>query len=283
VAAQGSGGQATANQDSEEPSESEQEAVDNWQVGISPNYSSGKYGTNSATNIIYVPLSIRRLFDDGDITFIAPYVSVTGDCGVTLVSGVPNATGGTCPTVRRERRTPSGRVIVVTRTLDTRVTNSGPGDLMLQGRYYLLDEKVFVPTIAVTARVKIPTANADQGLGTGQFDEGFGIETSKRLSESFVAFADGGFTFIGKPPGVPLRNQWNFDVGLGYYVTKTVLVSVYYEAWRALIEGLQNPQDMLLALNWVITPTLRFSSALQIGLSDGAPDYGLTAGVSVRF
>src|SRR5262245_52292869 len=64
--------------------------VQDWQIGFSPTYSSGNYGTNSTTSITYLPLSIRRLFDNGDLTFIVPYICISGNGAVTVLSGVPN-------------------------------------------------------------------------------------------------------------------------------------------------------------------------------------------------
>src|ERR1041385_7668450 len=63
------------------PSPSEAEVADpTWQVGGSVTHSSGDYGTGSTTTITYVPISIRRLFDSGDITLVIPYLSITGNC-----------------------------------------------------------------------------------------------------------------------------------------------------------------------------------------------------------
>ena len=252
----------------------------NWQVGSSVTHSSGDYGTGSTTSITYVPFSIRRLFDSGDITLVIPYLSITGNCGVTLLSGTPNNTGGTCPTTTTT--TGQGKK-QVTRTTQTSTTQSGLGDILLRGRYYVLDGTPTVPTVALIGRVKFPTADSAQGLGTGRFDETLGMELTQRLPSNFVAFADTGYTFIGHVQGVGLRNQWYYDLGLGYYFTKALLGSVYYEEWRAVVQGLQNPQDLLFALNWTVTDAFRLNSALQIGLSDGAPAYGITFGANLRF
>ncbi len=241
-------------------------AEENWQVGVSPNYSSGNYGTNSRTNILYMPFSLRRIFEAGDLTLIVPYIRITSTGNVTLVGGVPNRTGRL-----RSVRTP------------VRVTEKGLGDVILQGRYYILDERDVLPTVALTARVKAPTAAADKGLGTGEWDEGVGAEISKRFAGRWVGFFDLGYTVIGKPAGVTLRNQWNYDVGLGYNFTKALLGSVFYEEWRALVPGTVNPRDFLFSVTYKAAPTVRFNVALETGLSDGAPDYGVTAGLSVRF
>ncbi|WP_447972565.1 transporter [Nitrospira sp. Kam-Ns4a] len=251
----------------------------NWQVGLAGYYSSGTYGTGSRTDITAVPLSIRRLFDNGDVTLIVSYLWVTGDCNVTLLSGVPNATGGTCPT----RTVVRGGKVVQERTTATRVTQSGIGDTLLQGRYYLLDEKGLLPTVAVLGRVKFPTADPDKGLGTGEFDEKFGLQVSKTLPERWITFADVGYTFIGSPPGVELKNQWNYDLGLGYYFTPNLLGSVYYEYWSAVLAGLQDPQDIYFDLSYKLGQTVRLNAGFLVGLSAGAPDYGLTGGLAIRF
>lgn len=254
-------------------------ADEKWQVGLSAYYSSGTYGTSSRTDITSVPLSIRRIFDDSDVTLVLPYLSVTGDCDVTLISGVPNQTGGTCPT---RTVTKNGRP-AQTRTTSTRTTQSGIGDVLLQGRYYLLDEKGWLPTLAVLARIKFPTADRDRGLGTGEFDEKFGVQLSKSFTDKWIGFADLGYTFIGSPPGVELKNQWNYDLGLGYYLTPDLLASVSYEYWTAVVSGLQDPQDLYFDLSYKLSPAFRLNAGFLVGLSAGAPDYGVTGGIAVRF
>ena len=257
----------------------------NWQVGFSPTYMSGNYGTSSTTNITYLPLSIRRLFDNGDLTFTVPYLCITSDGAVTLVSGVPNrvSKSGTTTTAQgggqgggKGKKSPGN-------VEPTSSTDCGIGDLLFRGRYYLVDEQGLVPTIAVTGRIKIPTADSDRGLGTGRFDETLGVELSKTLVKNWLGFANFGYTFIGEPEGVDLRNQWYYDFGVGYNVTNNLLVSMYYEEYRALIEGLSNPRDLLFALNYKATSALRFNASILVGLSNGAPDYGLTGGISWRF
>lgn len=259
--------------------------VQNWQVGFSPTYSSGNYGTASTTNITYLPVAVRRLFDSGDITFTIPYICVNGDGAVTVLSGVPNrvsksgssgATTSSSSTGNKKGKEPGN-------VEPTTSTDCGIGDLILRGRYYLVDEVGWVPTIAVTGRVKFPTADSERGLGTGRFDESVGVEVSKKLIGRWLGFVDFGYTFIGDPPDLNLRNQWYYDLGVGYNLTQNLLISMYYEEYRALIEGLSNPRDLLFALNYKATSTLRFNASILAGLSDGAPDYALTGGVSWRF
>jgi hypothetical protein len=250
-----------------------------WQIGPSFYYSSGDYGAGSRTTMTALPISIRRLFADGDLTLVVmPYLSIASDCSVTLIGGNPNRTGGTCQ-ARPDTKNPGKS----TKLRDSQTTQRGIGDTMLRGRYYLLDDRGLVPTVAVTAKIKIPTANRAQGLGTGEFDEGLGLELSKQLDQTWVAFADVGYTNLGDPPGLDLRNQWNFDLGGGYYFSKQLMASLFYEEWTAVIPELQNPRDLLAAINYVASPAFRLNASLARGLSSGAPDWAFTAGVAIRF
>lgn len=245
-----------------------------WRVGGSAFYTTGKYGTDVRTDTLYVPSSLRRLFNNGDLTLVIPYVSVTSNCGVTIVNGVPLRTGGLCPSTTG----PSG-------TFPSRVTESGLGDLLLIGRYYLYTEQAdgLMPSVMVSGRIKAPTADRDRGLGTGEWDEGVGLGLTKMIAHKLVGFTDVGYTFIGKPDGANLRDQWSYDLGLGYYVLPQVLVSLYYEEARAVVPTFENPRDVFLATSWRVTNDFRLNAGIEKGLSNGAPDYGASVGAGMRF
>lgn len=247
-----------------------------WRVGVNAFFSSGKYGTDSRTDTFYVPVSLRRMFDNGDLSLVIPYVTVTSNCAVTVVSGEPIRTGGLCPNT--PSTTPPG-------TRPGRVTESGLGDVLLIGRYFLYTESEggVMPSITVSGRIKAPTADRDRGLGTGEWDEGAGLGLSKLLTDKLVGLADVGYTIIGNPPGADLRNQWSYDVGLGYYLSSRLLASVYYEEARSLVSGFENPRDIFAALGWRLTQDFRLNAGVEKGLSNGAPEYGFSVGAALQF
>lgn len=260
----------------------------NWQVGFTPSYSSGKFGTNTTSSFLYAPLSVRRLFRDGDITVVIPFVMATSDGRATLVSGSPTVVqdnhGSNSGTGSSSCEPGEDKPSCLTgRAAGQKVTTSGLGDIILKGRYYVVEEKDYLPLIAVTGRMKLPTASASQGLGTGRLDYGAGVEVSKMLGESWIAFLDGGYNVIGDPEEINFQNQHWYDVGAGYYVTKGLLVSAYYEEYRAIARGFVNARDVFVATNYTASQAWRFSGGVTVGLSDGAPDYALTVGASYRF
>jgi hypothetical protein len=137
--------------------------------------------------------------------------------------------------------------------------------------------------VALRAHVKTPTASADRGLGTGRFDEGVGVEVSQGLGHGTLLMADGGYTVIGDPAGIALDDTWWYDVGVGQDLAGgAVNVSVFYEEYRALVSGLEGARDVLAALT-VRGRGWQVQVAALAGLSDGAPDHGVTFGASRRF
>jgi len=133
-----------------------------WQFGSTPSFSSGKYGTDTRTDVLYTPITARRTFDDGDVTFVFPFTCIWGNGSVTLVNGLA-ARHGTDRQQRRDRRqqrprttttSPSTTISPGTSGSSASGRSCGMGDIVVRGRYFFLDEHGWVPTIAVRAHVK---------------------------------------------------------------------------------------------------------------------------------
>jgi Putative MetA-pathway of phenol degradation len=259
----------------------------NWQIGVTPSFSTGTYGTDTSSSFYSAPWTLRRFFRDGDISLVIPFVISSTDGGVTLVGGNPvkvdtKGRDGDVQTVDCSKKG-KGNSCLTGRAEGQTVTTAGIGDIQLRGRYYVVEETDVRPLVALTARLKLPTANASQGLGTGAFDHGYGVEVSKIFFEKFIAYLDGGYNVIGNPDGLELRNQYWYDLGGGYYITRRFLVSFYYEEYRALVPGVVNSRDVFFAFNYKASDAWRFNVGFTKGLSDNAPDYALSVGTSYRF
>lgn len=243
--------------------EEEQSDVKHWEIGFQPSYETGKFGTTTTTEVGYFPLVLKSLFSRGDLTLIVPYVTLRSTGQTPLVDGVPQRTRGAATTAT--------------------TTSSGLGDIIFNARLYVLEEKKFIPTIGVVGKVKIPTASSSKGLGTGEFDAGGGVELSKTFIEKWVAYGDFYYMYIGDPPGLNLRNQFIFDLGAGYWITQKFQANVFYEQRTALVSGQPDPRSLIFSAFYKINETWRVNSSLEAGLSNGAPDFGLSAGVAARF
>jgi hypothetical protein len=285
-------------------------AADEWQIGTAPSFSSGRYGTDSRTEVLHTPITARRLFKDADLTLVFPMTCIWGSAGVTVVNGTPvrterlqNAGLTTTPTTttsRGDTTTPTRGSDDTTTTRTTTTTTvpvidnlsvsyatvsaCGMGDIVVRGRYYLVDERAWMPTVAIRAHVKAPTANAERGLGTGRPDEGVGLEISRTFGRGFMAMLDGGYTLIGRPTGVEFNNNWWYDVGVGQNLgSDAVNLSIFFSEHRAIVPGLANARDILVALNLKGASGWRIQVSGEKGLSDGSPDHGVTIGAARRF
>lgn len=255
-----------------------------WRVSATVNYSSGSYGTDSRTSILYAPMTVRRIFRDGDVSLTIPFVSISGTGAVRLVGGVPTRTSSaTASPVAALAGGPGNGKSPGSSPLSSSTTDSGLGDIILRGRYYLIEESTIMPLVAITGRVKLPTADAGSGLGTGEFDEGAGVELTKSLTNRWLAFLDAGYNIIGDAPGTNFNNQWWYDVGVGYDVTDNLNMSVFYEEYCALVNTVSNARDLLALTNYVVNDTVHLTGSLLVGLSNGAPNYGFGGGVRFRF
>ena len=234
----------------------------NWQFSSSITYESGHFGTGTRTETEYIPFTLKRLFDQGDIGLTLPFVTVRTAGETTLVEG----------TLQKIRKGPKAPV-----------TRSGVGDMILKGRYYAVDEHGLLPTIVLIAKIKFPTADESEGLGTGKFDEGVGVEFSRTFLRDFIAYFAVSYTIIGSPAGTDLNNQTAYDIGLGYKFTPQLLGSVLYEERTALVTGEQNPRSLLFNADFKVSQAFRLNALFEAGLSSGSPNYGLTAGASVKF
>jgi hypothetical protein len=272
-----------------------------WQVGSAPSFSSGTYGTDERTDVIHTPFTARRLFENGDLALVFPLTCIRGRGDVTVVNGAPVRTeqarsnsGTTSRSSANDSSRRTGSSADSTRSNEATVTSPavtaapvatdcGVGDIIVRGRYYVIDERGWMPTIALRAHVKTPTASVDRGLGTGRFDEGLGVELSRTLGPGFVAMLDGGYTIIGESADVEFANSWWYDVGVGQTIRNVVDVSAFYEEYAAIVPGLPGARELVTALTVKAANGWRLQLTGQLGLSDGAPDHGITVGASRRF
>lgn len=243
----------------------EQEAVEadvkDWGFTSSLTFESGDYGTSETTDTWYLPFTLTRYFEKAEISATLPFIYQDSGAGISAVSGRPTLI-----------RSGSGQA------------EGGIGDILLAGKYQLLEESADdCFNLKGVARIKFPTADENKNLGTGEFDESLGLEFSKTLDEKWALFFDMYYTFIGDPPGIDLDNEFAFSIGAGYPCDEVNSVSFLYEERTALVDGEDNPRTLSFYLSHALEKWTSVFGGISIGLSDGSPDIGLTAGLSNKF
>jgi len=236
-----------------------------WKISGSASYESGKFGTGSRVTTLYLPLTLKYYLPQGDLSLTASYLFQEGTNVVTVLEGI---------------------AVPIQKPKNAKKKNSavnGLGDTVLKGSYYLLEENGRFINVSLIGKIKFPTADENRGLGTGQFDEEFGMELTKRVRTQWTLFTDFYYTFIGNPPGFDLKDRFSFDVGVAYRINSPLTLSLFYDQSTALLPGGSISSDLSGEIEYRASRSVRLFAELLIGLADGSPATGGTIGASVRF
>jgi len=159
----------------------------------------------------------------------------------------------------------------------TRNRREGLGDMKLGAEYTVPSRSV---GLTVSGQVKVPTASASKGLGTGKADYALGAELSKTLS-TVTPFAGVGYTISGDPEDLDLRNSLSARAGAAVQMGPQVRGHVSYGYAQSLSHLVPNEQQVTGGINANVSQRVGLGVYGSAGLSEGAPDMGL--GVHIRF
>jgi len=228
-----------------------------WQADLAVSYLHGEYGSDETTAMLSVPLTLKYLFTQGEVSVMIPYVSMDTEGAFAVIDGTPQAVdsgnGGSA---------------------------SGLGDIVLKGKYAAVKQKGRLPYVDLVCRLKLPTASDD--FGTGETDLGFGTDLSYRFGKNYFTMADFMYTFIGDPPDVSYRNRFAWDLGVGWQPQPAWTLSIYYDSAGSLVSRPAATSLMFYA-GHRLRPDVRLYALLDLGLSNTASDFGFTTGVKYSF
>jgi hypothetical protein len=224
-------------------------ARDGITASITPSYYSGNYGTNSTTDILYIPLDVRA--QTGDLTLKAtiPYIRVHSQGAVIAGGAVVGNTGGQ-PTTR-----------------------SGLGDIWLEARYRIkLDNNG--NSVSPYAKLKLGTASRAKGLGTGANDVEFGGRFRTRIGARTFPFAQLGYRIHGQAAGIVLNDILTYQAGFSYLVNADNIATLLYAGHESSQPGLAAASEIIGAWNVRAARNTDLQVFALLGLSSGSPDYG---------
>lgn len=217
-------------------------------IGTGFDYSSGKYGADQTTEVLYVPLTAKIQMGGWTGKLTVPWLKIKGPGSVVGAgdSGVIQAGTG-----------------VIT-------TESGLGDVVAAVGYtFALDDTT---DLDVTGKIKFATADEDRGLGTGVNDYGLNVDINKQLG-SFSLFGGAGYKIVGANDQFELDNVWSANAGFGYRVNDYVTAGMTYD-WRQSASRSVNPSEATLYMNVKATDRLNVQIYGVAGFSDGSPSHG---------
>ena len=212
-------------------------------------FSSGKYGADKATEVLYVPVTLQATKGPWTLKGDVSWIRVSGPALLLDGSAV-----GTVP-VRM-----SGSA-------------SGPGDINLYARYSLedlYDNNVFID---ITGRVKIPTASFTDGLGTGEWDQSVQVDIASVFGK-VVPFGAIGYRLTGQPQGYALRDIFYGTAGVQYTWTPRFSTGIFYDVRQSSIPTAAAPQEGTAYANFKLSDRLSLNIYGVKGFSKNSPAGG---------
>ena len=239
-------------------------------VAAGVDFSRGDYGDSRKTNVFYVPFTAAYLLDDFGLT---PTRGDQVELRVTVPFLVVDG-----PT---EAGAPDGERV------------DGVGDVLVRLAYlYYPDvdwpEADWLPASEWAVQVKVPTADDDNGLGTGETDVALELSLFQRFG-SFYPYVTGGYRFIGDDTDdFELEDGALAAVGVSWVPRAGTSIGIGYD-WRESTSK-RSVQDGRLASTddghelslFGAVPLgggFRLAPYAVKGLSDGSPDYAVGATV----
>lgn len=273
-------------------------------AGLSARFVTGDFGSSETTRMVYVPATLRVDWNRFETSVAFPWVSLdsatvawsqggfvpmqgslTGSPGVgmSMSGGLAGAAGqsgmggmmgsgaiaGQGTSAGSNLLTPSGALMHQT----------GVGDIVASVGYRLVDNSLTGWQATIGTRIKVPTAGARNGIGTGKVDVGGFGGIRRQLAHGWLA-GELGYLRVGDPAGLDLRNAvfWSAAAGRSLSPRLSLLASAIGNT--ALLAEFDAPVEVGIGVSVRVGDRLLVSVLPSTGLTDASPRFGLTIGLS---
>lgn len=227
----------------------------NWFLNAGAGRFEGDYGLEDDTTVDVLNLSARWYLPRFELQLSVPYLRIDGPADIVIIGGQPVAVSDE----------------------GASSTESGLGDIVIQGDYYLRTATESGPWVIGLLRLKAPTGDEDKGLGTGAADVEAGIgliQPHGRLNW----LADVGYTWVGSSSEYDLQDVLRVGAGvaMSFGPNDRHNSYVYLESRSNMVKGSDDRQSLALGLGTSLDQAqrVRVSASLFIGLSETAEDVG---------
>lgn len=239
-------------------------AEQKWKIRSETVYSTGDYGSDIETEVLYAPLEIRRIFEWGELGLAVPYLWYKSEGTFSYID--PAAT-------------PQLQTVPISKSA------VGMSDLLFDAIYRVVPQSGNQPEVLLRGYWKPPTANDDKGLGTGGHDWLLGTEFWSWIPESERWFYFGNVYryFSDGTPDREAKDSWIYEIGLGGLVTSDLVAKLSYREQTAVAPQLPSAQSLYLETEYKLQSRLKILSGFSLGMSDAAADWSAMLGFEYVF
>jgi hypothetical protein len=220
-------------------------------LGAAPAYFSGPFGGSSSIGVYDLPLTLRYHAANWQVSAELPLLAITG-AGALVTGGNP------------------------------RGVRAGLGDLWLGGDLRLNRPQGWQPAVIPYARLKIPTASAAHGFGTGQPDAEIGSRVEWRVAAPLYVYGQAGYRFDGRKAGLGIQNAPVLAGGVALLVTPHSVLSLAFEARGPLQSGAGETETALAAFSTPLSTCFSLQLFALRGFTPANAAYGGGLGITAR-
>lgn len=215
-------------------------------------WSQGDYGQPADTTVFYEFLAARYTTAPWSFRVTVPFLQVDGPASV--VDDEVEAIG-------------ASRSV------------SGIGDVSFSTTYTVSwkPQKLYLDLIG---RVRFPTGEDDDGLGSGETDY-VALASLTKDFEALTLHADAGRRFLGGSAVRPRRDGWILSAGASTPIAGRTEIGASVDWREAAFETGTDPAEVSAYVRFDVAEDLRMNVYAFAGLSDGSPDGG--AGVTLTW
>jgi len=233
-------------------------ANDTVNLSVGSEYTSGKYGAATSTDIKFYPVTLNYQQEQRSFSLIVPYMQMTGPNNI--VGAIGNQ---------------SMVKMVGVKNISQR-TSTGLGDIVVAAIQNIYTNQEAGLIADLTGSVKFGTADAAKGLGTGKNDYSVQGDFAKTFDRADM-FGTLGWRKMGNPVGINFKNPWFASFGGGYAVSQTMRLGIAYDFRQRVIDGTSNFAEVLAFINYSISNQARIQMYLLKGYTNNSPDRGIGA------
>ena len=218
-------------------------------------YSRGDYGDSETTEMVYLPLTIKYRHFPWTTKVTIPWLTITGPESVTAGSGT---------------------VLTGRGNNGTTATDSGLGDVTASLGFALdtlwqTSGKTFVD---LTAKIKLPTADADARLGTGETDYQILLDVAHAF-DTITPFATFGYKWMGDTADTDYNDVFSLSLGADKRLSRSISSGLILD-WMAAVTDDSDPRREWMAyINWRVSPRMSINLYGVAGFSDASPDQSI--------
>jgi hypothetical protein len=221
-------------------------------------YSTGDYGQTESTQIIDVPVTAKLKYQGWTGKVTVPYLSITGPGVVVGSDGIPVGTPG------------------------PKTTESGLGDVTTSLAYAttVLSSDT---TATFLGKVKIPTADKNRNLGTGEFDYTLQAGLTQNIGNFYLS-GSGGRKFNGTSAQFPLRDVWKYSLSGGWIISPVTAAGIGYDyrERETVSPAGSNASEAMAFLSHNFDGNWAAQAYTLAGFTNGSPDWGVGLTISYK-